>query len=109
MNFTTPTALSLYKKLGIKMVKSAFIFPAIFLDHVSQFNNEFAFLVFLARFIGLFIFPAKDCLATITVYISHCMQSGEEYSFLSLAAANVDHRVEQIGSALAALGLNKTF
>ena len=82
---------------------SALIFPSVLLDHVGQLNYELALLVLLTGLIGLFIFPAQYCLAAITVYVSHCMKSGEQNTFLSLAAANVHHRIEQIGAALATL------
>ena len=82
---------------------SALIFPSVLLDHVGQLDNELALLVLLTGLVGLFIFPAQYCLAAITVYVSHCMKSGEQNTFLSLAAANVHHRVEQIGATLATL------
>ena len=82
---------------------SALIFPSVLLDHVGQLNDELALLVLLTGLIGLFIFPAQYRLAAITVYVSHCMKSGEQNTFLSLAAANVHHRVEQIGATLATL------
>ena len=49
------------------------VLPPVFFDHVCQFDDEFSLLVFLARFVGLFIFPAEGGLAAITVYVGNSM------------------------------------
>lgn len=43
--------------------------PAIILDHVCQFNDIFAFLIFLTAFKCMFIFPAQSGFAVFTVNV----------------------------------------
>ena len=56
-----------------KLRFSALVFPAVLLDHVGQFNNELALLVFLARLVSLLVFPTQNGFTTITVNIGHCV------------------------------------
>lgn len=77
--------------------------PAIFLDHVRQFNNELALLVLLAGLVGVLIFPAERRLAALTVNISDRMQASEQDTLLRLPAGHIHHRIEQICRSLATL------
>jgi len=51
----------------------------------------------------VFVLPAESCLAAITEDVSHGVESCQQHSLLCRAAADVDHGVEQVGTALAAL------
>lgn len=82
---------------------SRFLLPSVFLYHVSQLNNEFPLFIFLTRLKGMLIFPSQCCLAAVAEDVRHSVQASQQDSLLRGAAANIDHRVEQIGPALAAL------
>lgn len=77
--------------------------PSVVFDHVSQFDDEFAFLVFLTRFKSVFVFPAESGLAAFAVNVGHCVQSSEQYALFGGTAAHIHHRIEQVGASLAAL------
>ncbi len=82
---------------------STLVLPAIFLYHVGELDDIIALLVFLAGLVGLFVFPAKGCLAAITINIGHRVQAGQQHALLGLPAADVHHRVEQVSAPLRAL------
>lgn len=82
---------------------SRFLLPSVFFYHVSQLNNEFPLFIFLTRLKGMLIFPSQRCLAAVAEDVRHCVQASEQDSLLRGAAANIDHGVEQVGPALAAL------
>lgn len=77
--------------------------PAVVLYHVGQLDDKLSLLVLLTQLKGLFIFPAQCGVAVFTVDVSYCVKSCEQQSLLCRAAANVHHRVEEVGSALTAL------
>lgn len=77
--------------------------PTVVLYHVGQLNDVLPLLVLLTQFKGLFIFPAQCGVTVFAVDVGHCVKSCQQQSLLSWTAANVDHRVEEVGSALAAL------
>ena len=47
------------------------------------------------------------CLAAVAEDVRYCVQASQQDSLLRGAAANIDHGVEQIGPALAALRVEK--
>jgi hypothetical protein len=47
-----------------------FVFPSIFLDHVSQFNDVFSLLVLLADLIGMFVLPTQICSAALAIDVT---------------------------------------
>lgn len=70
---------------------------------MGQLDDVLPLLVLLTQFKGLFIFPAQRGVTVFAVDVGHSMKSREQQSLLSRAAADIDHRVEEVGSALAAL------
>lgn len=77
--------------------------PAVVLYHVGQLDDVLPLLVLLTQLEGLFIFPAQCGVTVFTVDVGDCVKSREQQPLLRRTAANVHHRVEEIGSALAAL------
>lgn len=77
--------------------------PAVVLYHVGQLNDKLPLLVLLTQLKGLFIFPAQRGVTVFTVDVGDCMKSCEQQPLLCRTTADVHHRVEEVGSALAAL------
>uniref|UniRef100_A0A0C9QWE0 Pth protein n=1 Tax=Fopius arisanus TaxID=64838 RepID=A0A0C9QWE0_9HYME len=85
-------------------------FPSILLYHVGKFNYEFALLVLLARFERVLIFPSECCFTALAVNIGDSMKTRQQNSFLSRSTADINYRIKQIGTTLAALeGLGDEF
>lgn len=77
--------------------------PTVVLYHVGQLDDELPLLVLLTQFEGLFIFPAQCGVTVFTVDVGHRVKSREQQPLLCGSTADVHHRVEEVGSALAAL------
>lgn len=77
--------------------------PAVVLYHVGQLDDELPLLVLLTQLKRLLIFPAQCGVTVFTVDVSYCVKSREQQPLLRRTAADVHHRVEEVGSALAAL------
>ena len=77
--------------------------PAIVFDHVVEFNDVLPLFVLLAALEGLFIFPAQSGLAVFAVDVSDSMEARQQHPLLGWPAAHVHHRVEEVGTPLAAL------
>lgn len=70
---------------------------------MGQLDDELALFVFLTALKGVLIFPAQGCLAVLAVDICYSMQAREQDSLLRRTTPDVDHGVEEVSSALAAL------
>jgi hypothetical protein len=70
---------------------------------VCHFNDELAFLVFLTRLKGMFVFPAESCFAAFTVDVCDSMKSSQEDAFFSLTASDVYNGIEEICASLTSL------
>jgi len=77
--------------------------PAVVLDHVRQFYDELAFLIFLARFERVLIFPAESGFATLAVNVGHGVETSQQHALFRRTAANVHHRVEEVCTTLTSL------
>lgn len=77
--------------------------PAVVLYHVGQLDDVLPLLVLLTELEGLFIFPAQCGVTVFTVDVGDSVKSREQQPLLRRTAADVHDRVEEIGSALAAL------
>lgn len=98
---------TLCQKKKEKKVKSGsegfFSVPTVVLYHVGQLDDVFALLVLLAQLESLFIFPAQRGVTVFTVDVGHGVKSCEQQPLLCGTTTHVDHRVEEVRSALAAL------
>lgn len=81
----------------------SFSVPTVVLYHVGQLNDVLPLLVLLTQIKSLFIFPAQCGVTVFTVDVGHSVQPCEQQPLLCGTTANVDHRVEEVGSTLAAL------
>lgn len=54
-------------------------------------------------FAYLFVFPADGGLARVAIDIGNGVQTSKEVAFFGRTCGHVDHSIEQVGSALAAL------
>lgn len=70
---------------------------------MRQFDDELAFLVLLARFERVFVFPAERGLAALAEDVGDGVQSGEQDPLLGRTASHVHHRIEEVSATLAAL------
>ena len=79
------------------------VLPAVFFQHVSQFDDEFSFFVLLAHFESVFILPAQSRFAGFAENVSHGMESSQEDTFLRLTTAHIHDGVEKVRTALTSL------
>jgi len=77
--------------------------PPVFLDHVGELYDEFAFLVLLTAFESPLILPSQRSLAAVTVDVRHCVKACKQNPLLRRSAPYVHHTVEQVGTTLATL------
>lgn len=77
--------------------------PAVVLYHVGQLDDKLPLLILLTQLKSLFIFPAQCGVTVFTVDVGYCVKSREQQSLFCRAAADVHHRVKEIGSALTSL------
>lgn len=70
---------------------------------MGQLDDKLPLLVLLTQLKGLFIFPAQSGVTVFTVDVGNCVKSCKQQPLLRRTTADVHHRVEEVGSALAAL------
>lgn len=103
--YLVPEALLPYGSIG-SFCTEVFVFtriPAIILDEIRQFNNEFALFVFLTGFKSVLVFPAEISGAPFTENIRNRMKSGQKNTIFSFTTVAVHDTVEQIGTTSTAL------
>lgn len=85
------------------MMDSGSLLPAVFFQHVNEFDDELALFVLLGDFERVLVLPAEVCVTGLAEDVSDCMESSEEDTLLCRSAVDVDDGVEEIGTTLTAL------
>ena len=86
---------------GLRSERS--VLPAVFFQHVREFDDELALLILLREFESVLVLPAQSRFAALAENVSDGVQSGEQDALLRRAAGHIDDGVEEVRTALTAL------
>ena len=81
----------------------AHIVVGLFHVEIDLFDDKFALLVLLARFVCPGICPTHHCLASLAKYVAHTVQSSDQQTILRWTNCNVNALIKEVGATVTAV------